>query len=220
MGSDFQQEPFIDAEFFDNPEPRCPCLLLLDVSASMNGRPINELNSGIQTFEQELKADGLASKRVDVAIVTFGPTRIAAEFAAAQNFYAPHLSSEGATPMGEAIEEGLRMLKSRKQQYREAGISPYRPWVFLITDGAPTDDTKRAITAIREGEEKREFSFYADMGMLSELSVRAPLRLKGLAFSELFRWLSNSLSSVSRSNVGDQIALENPAAPDGWAIVD
>jgi hypothetical protein len=130
MASDFEQEPFIDVEFFDNPESRCPCLLLLDVSASMSGNPISQLNQGIQSFEKELKADSLASKRVDVAIVTFGPVRQVTDFAAAQHFSAPYLEAEGSTPMGAAIEEGLRILRNRKQQYRDAGITPYRPWVF------------------------------------------------------------------------------------------
>jgi uncharacterized protein with von Willebrand factor type A (vWA) domain len=46
----FDQVPFDASEFVDNPEPRCPCLLLLDTSASMAGRRINELNAGLETF--------------------------------------------------------------------------------------------------------------------------------------------------------------------------
>ena len=49
--------PFAAAEFADNPEPRCPCLLLLDVSGSMAGGKIEELNAGLQAFEEELKSD-------------------------------------------------------------------------------------------------------------------------------------------------------------------
>ena len=66
------QIPFGTNDFAENPEPRCPCVLLLDVSGSMGGQPITELNSGMVTFKDELSADALASKRVEVSVVSFG----------------------------------------------------------------------------------------------------------------------------------------------------
>jgi len=58
-------------EFAENPEPRCPCVLLLDTSGSMQGVPIEALNRGLQTFKDDLMRDPVAPKRVEVAIVTF-----------------------------------------------------------------------------------------------------------------------------------------------------
>jgi hypothetical protein len=59
------------AEFADNPEPRCPVVLVLDTSGSMNGAPILELNEGLRAFGTALRADRLASLRW-VAVVAFG----------------------------------------------------------------------------------------------------------------------------------------------------
>jgi uncharacterized protein YegL len=218
-----EQMPFGNLEFADNPEPRCACLLLLDSSGSMRGRKIEQLNEGLNEFARKLRADSMAAKRVEVAVVTFGPVRVAQPFVTADVFVAPTLDADGKTPMGEAIVRSINLIRERKRAYRANGISFYRPWIFMISDGEPTDDITAAAAQIKQGEAKKSFMFYAvgvdnaDLRTLARVSVRQPLRLKGLSFDKLFVWLSDSLSSVSRSQPAEAPELENPATPDGWA---
>lgn len=219
---DFSQIPFGLAEFADNPEPRCPVLLLLDNSGSMSGSKLDALNTGLRDFQADLRNDPLAAARCEIAVVTFGPVQQVMDFTSAEQFTAPHLAAAGNTPMGEAIITGLEMLRRRKEQIRQGGVGLYRPWVFLITDGAPTDPWKGAAKEIQQGEASKAFAFFsvgvegADMSMLQQLSTREPLKLSGVKFRELFQWLSASLKSVSQSTPGDSVALPSPK---GWAEI-
>lgn len=220
------QIPFGTNDFAENPEPRVPCVLLLDVSGSMGGQPILELNEGLTVYKDELAADSLASKRVEVAVVTFGGiVQNAVDFTTAESFFPPNLTATGDTPMGAAVNQAIDMVHERKQIYRANGIAYYRPWIFLITDGAPTDEWRSAAQRVIEGETTKAFSFFAvgvagaNMEILKQMSKREPLMLKGLRFRDLFQWLSNSQQSVSRSTPGDEVPLQNPTTPDGWAAV-
>lgn len=221
-----EQFPFGDISFADNPEPRCACVLVLDVSGSMQGQPIRELNDGLVLYQDELAADTLAAKRVEVAIVTFGgEVRTAVDFVTAENFRPPALVAQGDTPMGAAITQALDVLARRKDTYRANGVAMYRPWVFLITDGGPTDEWRTAAKAVKDGVARKSFLFFAvgvdgaNFEVLREISVSEPLKLKGTRFRDLFAWLSESQKSASRSNPGDDIVLKNPTAPDGWGTI-
>lgn len=218
---------FKAVEFAENPEPRVPCVLIVDTSTSMQGARISELNAGLRVYRDELLADPLAAKRVEVAIVTFGGrvTRLV-DFVTAAEFDPPTLHVIGGTPMGEAINVALDMIEERKNSYREHGIAYYRPWAFLITDGEPNDHWRPVVSRLQAGEKQKSFSFFAvgvegaNMQILEAISVRKPLWLQGMKFRELFSWLSNSQQAVSRSSPGDEVPLMDPTAgPHGWASV-
>ena len=216
------QIPFEFPDLISNPEPRCPCLLLLDTSGSMSGRPLAQLNEGVRIFRDQLMADSMAMQRVEVAVVTFGPVKTVAEFQTVDLFEPPNLGPTGDTPMGAAITTALDMLAERKKNYQAAGVSYYRPWIFMITDGAPTDAWSEAATRIHAGDndERKSFSFFgvgvqgADMAALAKICSpsRPPVKLEGLNFRELFVWLSASLKGVSQSQLGTQVRLP----PPGW----
>jgi uncharacterized protein YegL len=220
--SGIEQTPFTFNEFTENPEPRCACLLLLDTSGSMGGAPIRELNEGLKAFRDELSQDSLAMKRVEIAIVSFGPVKVESDFQTVDNWQPPQLTASGDTPMGSAIVKGLEMLRQRKDQYRANAIEVFRPWVFLMTDGGPTDQWQPAAELVRAGEASKGFAFFgvgvenANMDVLGKICVRTPVKMAGLKFRDMFAWLSSSLSSVSSSQPGATVQI---TAPKGWTEV-
>jgi len=221
------EEPKLEEiEFAENPEPRCPCILLLDTSGSMSGNPINALSQGLQTFKNALTEDGLASRRVEIAIVTFdSKVNVVQDFVTADQFEPTSLNAGGATAMGTGIITALDMVQKRKTQYRENGISYYRPWIFMITDGEPQGEDKEVIDQaaqrIRTEEENKGIAFFAvgvegaNMEKLQTIVARAPVKLNGLNFGDMFVWLSASMQRVSHSKVDEQVDLP----PLGWGTV-
>lgn len=246
--------PFGTDSFAENPEPRVACLLLLDVSGSMaeivgeaghdlgytvhsDGQTyravsggvskLDGLQEGLTAYKEAVAADELAAKRVETAILTFGEqVQTVCDFTTIESLQLPTLRAGGETPMGTAIRQGLDILRGRKELYKAHGISYFRPWMFLITDGGPTDEWRSAAEQVKQGEKDKAFSFFAvgvedaNYGVLKLIGTREPLKLKGMQFKEMFLWLSSSLSSVSRSNPGDTVPLVDPTAgPKGWASV-
>lgn len=220
--SQFQQKPFLLPGFAANPDPRCACVLLLDVSGSMQGQPLQELADGVEILLQELHRDEVAARRVELAVLTFGPAQLMQDFALVDAMKPLDLKAGNDTPMGKAITMGLDLLEQRKAVYKRMGVPYYRPWMFLISDGAPTDDWSEAAARVHTGEASKKLSFFAigvtaaDMHTLARISVRQPLRLEGLKFREFFVWLSSSLAAVSTSQPGDEVELPSPS---GWTSV-
>lgn len=214
-------------------QPHCATVLLLDTSGSMSGEKIARLNDGLKLLKDEIGTDELASKRVDLAVVTFGDTvSVIHDFSSVDAFDPAPLIASGSTPMGEAIIRAMDLLEQRKQHYKAQGIDYYRPWLFMITDGEPTDmapgdaSWNEVTKRVRDGESNKKFMFFAvavepsNSETLTQIAPpnRPPVKLKRGKFKEMFQWLSKSQSKVSASKVGDQVSLENPVAA-GWGEI-
>jgi len=221
----------------ENPDPRIACTLLLDTSSSMSGEPINQLNQGFELFCDEIKKDELAKKRAEIAVITFGSTaRIEIPFTEGRDIQPRRLAASGTTPMGAALNLALDQLQQQKTAYKQAGLEYYRPWLFVLTDGEPTDRTvfTAAAARVREAEQARGLSVFAvgvgphaNLKQLEQLSAsRVPVKLDGLSFGEFFSWLSASLSAASASNAfassdagvaKAETTEQIPLPPAGWA---
>lgn len=217
----------------DNTEPRCACVLLLDTSGSMRDEPIAELKDGLQRFATDIKKDALARKRVEVSVITFADyAQTVSPFTEAQNFVPPPLQASGLTSMGAGIELALDELEQQKLAYKESGIEYYQPWLVIMTDGSPSDDTLSAVNRLVALEKRKGIVVMpiavgnkADMEFLSRLSsVRTPAVMGNVQkFAEFFVWLSKSLGAmaVSSNHGADDDAAQHHtqiplASPSGW----
>lgn len=216
-----------DVSLVDNSEQRTPLILVLDSSGSMGGAPIEQLNAGLKLLEQELKGDVIAAKRVRVLVIEYGQmdrATVLADWCDAMDFTAPQLSANGTTPTGAAVELALQEIEDEKARFRQAGVAYTRPWLFLMSDGHPTDSWEGVAEQCRDSEEKNRVAVFpiavgdADLRILGAFSrngERGVKKMQGLQFKELFLWLSASMRVVSNSTPGGQVQLP---PTDSWSL--
>lgn len=210
-----------------SPNPKVPCVVVLDCSTSMFGDPIAQVNAGTAELARALKSDRLTAADVEVAVVAVGGApEVAHPFTPAAEFTPPVLTAGGGTPLGRGLFTGLHLLGERAKVYRELDLDAHKPCLLLLTDGAETaspDEFRRAGEVTRRLQQAGLIRFYpvgvdgADMAALATLTVGKPYRLRGLDFKALFAWLGRSLRSVSRSQPGDDF---EPADPRDCGIAE
>ena len=195
----------------DPHEPRLLCILLLDTSDSMNnGGAIADLNEGVNRFKVQVCKDETSKRRVDVAIIQFNSTvEIVQDFSPVSQMQNVNLSAHGMTAMGKAINTAIDKIKERVNMYALMGTPSFKPWIFMVTDGLPTDSIDRAIERIKEEEAKGthgKLKFIAlginnyDKDTLFRLTHRV-MEMRDTNFTKIFDWVAESMVIISNSEV-------------------
>jgi len=223
------QKPFGDqpdtgaVEFIS--ERHVACVFLLDTSGSMNapnGDPIRKLNQGLKTFKEQTISDSTFDEHtkacIDVALISFGPdVVIQRNFVPVSKMDPPELAASGGTPLGQALNKALDLIEERKKRYSDLGTPYFRPWIFCITDGEPTDDYLAAAKRLKDMEQRKKVLGYFvgvgtyNKGVMAEIFDKERLfELDNLNFTDLFKFVSSSLASVRNSdpNAGNAVAVD------------
>jgi uncharacterized protein YegL len=215
---------FID---LSNRTPRVPVLLLLDVSRSMEGEPLAQLNSALELFVDEVSADSEARQAADICVLSFADDVLEEQpFAPMEDFQLPPLQIRGGTKLGQAVVAALEAIKERQEVYRQARLMTFKPWLFILSDGETFDNLAEArarIEALERDPERPQICVFplavqgANVEALSSLSTqRSAMKLQGLKFRELFLWIKETIVVVSQSVPGEKTRLP---PTDGWSDI-
>lgn len=201
----------------ENYEQKCLCVLVLDISTSMSGEPISQLNHGLHDFHRAVSQDFTASQRLEVSLVTFGSSaKCIQEPALVGNFEMPTLYCNGSTKLVDGVRTALAIIENRKKWYKETGQNYFRPMIVLITDGEPDSDQdiNGLSSELSAKIASKGFMFYTigvqgynHQKLLQICSTPPPLPLDGLKFSAFFKWLSNSIDLMLKSKEGETLLL-------------
>ena len=156
------------SEVAENYEQKCLCVLVLDLSGSMNeivddstavatgqtiyvdGKNYNivtggiskldNLIEGLQSFYTDIENDETTSQRLELAVVTFGDSvNVIQSPSLISDIQLPELMADGDTALVDAVDEAIDIVNNRKTWYKSTGQPYYRPWIILITDGEPNE---------------------------------------------------------------------------------
>lgn len=217
-------------EIMNRGEKHIACVLLVDTSGSMSGAPIEELNRGLEEFAAALQEDEKAYGCADVCVISFNSTvTTVVPFCPAAEYQPTRLQATGLTAMNEAIITGLDAIEMRKSEYKNVGVDYWRPWIFLLTDGVPTDnalagDAHRRLNEALQGNKVNFFPMgigNADIQTLKSYTLNngsgIVLRADKNNFKEAFVWLSKSMVVASNSREGTD-KITPPPLPNAITI--
>ncbi len=230
-----KEKAFDSSDFGKSTRRRLPICFCLDISGSMAGNPIKQLNDGLQSFFASIRENDETRAAADICIVTFGGTvDIFLPFGKMEKDQSvPRLqATTSLTPIGEGILTALELLALRKDGYKHLGIKYYQPWLVVITDGAPQGDSaienmEKAIKATNELEEAGRLVVFnigvgngVDLSLLKRLSIKRadPICIDSAQFSKLFEFLGSSSSSIVSSNMKEDALYELVDSSKGKSV--
>ena len=176
------------SEVAENYEQKCLCVLVLDLSGSMNeivddstavatgqtiyvdGKNYNivtggiskldNLVEGLQSFYTDIENDETTSQRLELAVVTFGDSVIQSP-SLISDIQLPELMADGDTALVDAVDEAIDIVNNRKKWYKSTGQPYYRPWIILITDGEPNEgqDVSALASKIKKDTSEKKYVF-------------------------------------------------------------
>ena len=133
---------------------RLPVYLLLDTSGSMYGEPIEAVKNGVQTLVSSLRQDPYALETAYLSVITFeSSAQQITPLTELSAFQQPNLSAGGCTAMGEALALLAQKVDTEVTKTTNDQKGDWRPLVFILTDGEPTDDLNKGLAEFK----KRKF---------------------------------------------------------------
>lgn len=184
---------------------RLPVYLLLDTSGSMHGEPIEAVKNGVQTLLTTLKQDPYALETAFISVITFDSSaRQVVPLTDLLNFNLPPLAALGATALGEALSLTAARIASEVQKTTAETKGDWRPLIFLMTDGAPTDNWRKGLHDFNAAKKAVVVAcaagHSADTQVLKEIT-EIVLQLDTADSSSIksfFKWVSASISVGSQ----------------------
>lgn len=193
---------------------RLPVYFLVDVSESMVGAPIQQVQDGMRMIVQELRTDPYALETAYISVIAFaGKVKCVSPLTELYKFYPPTFPIGGGTSLGNALEFLMDDMDKTLVRTTTEQKGDWKPIVFLFTDGNPTDNPSNAFTRWNNKYRGKANIVAISIGdnvntqLLGQISDNV-LRLNKtdeISFKSFFKWVTASIkaTSVSVSDMGD-----------------
>lgn len=207
-------------------ESHMPVLIAGDISGSMVGLPIQNVNKSINRFASDVCKDPKAAGRVDVAVIGFNDApHIEQNWRPITEMNQVDFVAGGGTNISAALEKGVEMLRERGHLYEDVGIEVKMPYLILITDGYGGDVTEIA-KVIKQRTADRKLKLWVlavkgyDEASVAQLTdgkrVFELVNEDGYDFTEFFDFMAVSVKAVSTSAPGqDTVSVKSNIGREG-----
>lgn len=183
---------------------RLPVYLLLDTSGSMTGEPIEAVKNGVQMMVHSLRQNPQAIETAFVSIITFdSEAKQLIPLTDLASFQTVDLKAAGTTALGAALSLLADKLENEVTKTTLEQKGDWKPIVFIMTDGVPTDDWQagfQKLKAVKKGLIVGcAAGNNADDKVLKEISDQV-VRLSNTdadSIGKFFQWVSASIATTS-----------------------